>query len=59
MTPGYDPREDKPAATIDTSMLTMEERAMMLAILRKGVLREVAEQKQPQEIDGQAEGRGC
>jgi hypothetical protein len=41
-------------------MLTKEERAQMLAILRKGVLRsaEGPEPEPPREIEGQAEDRG-
>jgi hypothetical protein len=59
--PDYDPREDKPPVTIDTSMLTKEERAMMLAILRKGILKcaEGPEQEPAREIEGQAEDQGC
>jgi hypothetical protein len=37
--PDYDPREDKPPVTIDTSVLTREERTVLLAALRKGLLR--------------------
>jgi hypothetical protein len=58
--PDYDPREDKPPVVIDTSMLTNDERAALLAILRKGILREAdpepAAVSPPAEIEGMSEG---
>ena len=41
--PDYDPREDKPPVTIDTSVLTKEERTVLLSALRKGLLRSAEE----------------
>jgi hypothetical protein len=36
--PDYDPREDRPPMTINTSILTHAERTMLLSILRRGLL---------------------
>jgi hypothetical protein len=36
--PDYVPREDRPPLTINTSILTRAERAMLLLILRRGLL---------------------
>jgi hypothetical protein len=38
--PDYDPTEDRVPMKIDTSNLTREERAALLAIMRKGVLKQ-------------------
>ena len=56
--PDYDPREDKPPVTIDTSHLSSEDRATMLRILRSGVLRYTEGEPAadpPTEIAGEAE----
>lgn len=53
--PDYDPREDKPGAVVDTSNLTTDEKRLLLAILRKGVLRPADEAPPTTEIEGQAE----
>ena len=56
--PDYDPREDKPPVTIDTSHLSSEDRAPMLRILRFGVLRYTEGEPAadpPTEIAGEAE----
>jgi len=39
--PDYDPREDKPPLAINTSVLTVEERRLLLALLRKGLAKEI------------------
>lgn len=46
--PDYDPREDRPQLTIDTSSLTSEERQFMLAMLRRGIVREADPEPEPQ-----------
>jgi hypothetical protein len=55
--PDYDPREDKPPVTIDTSHLSSEDRATMLRILRSGILRytDGGPEPAPTEIAGKAE----
>lgn len=46
--PDYDPaKEDRPSMSIDTSSLTAEERRAMLAILRKGIVRETEHEPMP------------
>jgi hypothetical protein len=45
--PDYDPREDRPDLAIDTSQLSSEERRFLLAILRKGMVKEVEPEARP------------
>ena len=59
--PDYDPREDRPAIKIDTSIMSPEEWAMLLRLFRKGLLRDTAEPEAVAEpaavIEGQVERR--
>ena len=56
--PDYDPREDKPGMRINTSVLTPEERKLLLSLLRRGLVEEVEAQSVAdplQKIEGQSE----
>jgi hypothetical protein len=50
----FDPSEERKPVTINTSVLTKEERSVLLSALRKGLLREV-DPGAPGEIEGKAE----
>jgi hypothetical protein len=55
--PDYDPREDKPRVVVDTSVLTPDERTLLLGMLRRGLIKEVDPQAvadAPAVIEGQA-----
>jgi hypothetical protein len=49
--PDYNPREDRPAMKIDTSIMSPEERAMLLRLFRKGLLKDTAK---PEAVAGPA-----
>ena len=58
--PDYDPNEDRPPMTINTAILSREERAMMISVLRRGLLTPAAEEnaEPPQRVDEKAERQG-
>jgi hypothetical protein len=54
----YDPKEDRPAVTYDTSGFTRDERVQLLALLRKAKLLGADAGPLAQEIEGQAKDQG-
>jgi hypothetical protein len=56
--PEYDPREDRPPLAIDTSILSPAERALLLSLMRRGLVKEAevepAREEAPR-IDGEVE----
>jgi hypothetical protein len=47
--PDYDPSQDRAPIEIDTSILSPEERKMMLSVLRQGLLKQIDAEPDPSE----------
>jgi hypothetical protein len=57
--PEYDGREDPPDVSIDTSILSPEERTMLLSVLRRGLLKKVELAAKPGATSVTIEGHGA